>query len=98
MVSQRHSKKEGSLRDLFAKTPGKKTPPGESPLEEDGDTGEQGELVKGEAPLTRSFMKQLFGALRGDFATLKQETAAEVNKLKHKVIELGQRVDALEQT
>ncbi|KAJ1150618.1 hypothetical protein NDU88_003408 [Pleurodeles waltl] len=91
MAFQSHSKKEGSLRDLFAKTPDKKTPPGEPPLEEGGDTGEQGERMEGEAPLTRSFMEQLFRALCRDFATLKQEIAAEVKELKRKVIETHRR-------
>ncbi|KAJ1189570.1 hypothetical protein NDU88_006314 [Pleurodeles waltl] len=54
--------------------------------------------MDGEAPLTRSFMEQLFEALSGDFATLKQEIAAEVKELKREVIELGQRVDTLEQS
>ncbi|KAJ1186038.1 hypothetical protein NDU88_002823 [Pleurodeles waltl] len=76
--------------DLFAKTPAKKTPSGEPPLEEGGDTGEQGESVEGEAPLTRSFMEQLFRALHRDFATLKQEIAAEVKELKREVVELEQ--------
>ncbi|KAJ1189146.1 hypothetical protein NDU88_005897 [Pleurodeles waltl] len=82
MTSQRHSKKEGSLKDLFAKPPTKKTMPGESPVVEGGDVGDKGERGEGEAPLTRSFMEQLFGALRGDFATLKQEIAAEGRELK----------------
>ncbi|KAJ1131101.1 hypothetical protein NDU88_009444 [Pleurodeles waltl] len=43
-------------------------------------------------------MEQLFGALRWDFATLKQEIVAEVKELKREVIELGQQVDTLEQT
>ncbi|KAJ1090914.1 hypothetical protein NDU88_004042 [Pleurodeles waltl] len=98
MASQRHSKKEGSLRDLFAKTSAKEIPPGESLLEEGSDTGDQGERVEGEAPLTRFFMEQLFGALRRDFATLKQKIPAEVKELKCEVVELGQQVGPLEQT
>ncbi|KAJ1114206.1 hypothetical protein NDU88_002445 [Pleurodeles waltl] len=42
-------------------------------------------------------MDQLFRALHWDFATLKQEIAAEVKELKRKVVELRQRVDTLEQ-
>ncbi|KAJ1082875.1 hypothetical protein NDU88_003038 [Pleurodeles waltl] len=42
-------------------------------------------------------MEQLFGTLRGDFAPLKQEIAAEVKEMKQEVIELGQRIDTLEQ-
>ncbi|KAJ1215326.1 hypothetical protein NDU88_002935 [Pleurodeles waltl] len=64
---------------------------------EGGDAGDQGECGDGEAPLTRSFMEQLFGALGGDFATLKQEIEAEVKELKQEDVELGQRVDTLEQ-
>ncbi|KAJ1082901.1 hypothetical protein NDU88_003062 [Pleurodeles waltl] len=90
-------KKEGYLKDLFAKTPVKKALPGEPPVMEGGDAVDQGVRGDGEAPLTRSFMEQLFGALRGDFATLKQEIAAEVKELKREVVELGQRVDTPEQ-
>ncbi|KAJ1217077.1 hypothetical protein NDU88_004672 [Pleurodeles waltl] len=64
---------------------------------EGGDAVDQVVRGDGEAPLTRSFMEQLFGALRGDFATLKQEIAAEVKELKREVIKLGQLVDTLEQ-
>ncbi|KAJ1092493.1 hypothetical protein NDU88_005603 [Pleurodeles waltl] len=84
-------------RDLFAKTPVKKIPPSESPLEECGDPRDQRERVEGEVPFTRSFMEQLFGALYGDYATLKQEITAEVKELKLEVFELGQRVYTLEQ-
>ncbi|KAJ1090849.1 hypothetical protein NDU88_003977 [Pleurodeles waltl] len=94
MASQRHSKKEGPL----CQDPARKMPQGEPSLEEDVVTGEQGERMDGEAPLTRSFMEQLFRALRGDFATLKQEIAEEVKELKRDVVELGQRVDTLEQS
>ncbi|KAJ1157080.1 hypothetical protein NDU88_009795 [Pleurodeles waltl] len=70
MTSQRHNKKEGSLKDLFAKIPVKKVLPGELPVMEGGDAVDRGVLGDGETPLTRSFMEQLFGALRGDFAKL----------------------------
>ncbi|KAJ1149590.1 hypothetical protein NDU88_002397 [Pleurodeles waltl] len=94
MASQRHNKKEGSLKDLINKTPAKKA----LPSAEGGDMIEPGTLGDGEAPLTRTFMEQLFGSLREDFATLKQEIAAEVKELKREVVDLGQRVDTLEQT
>ncbi|KAJ1157041.1 hypothetical protein NDU88_009756 [Pleurodeles waltl] len=51
----------------------------------------------GKAPITRAFMEQLLGAFCEDFATLKQEIAAEVKDLKRDVANLGQRVDTLEQ-
>ncbi|KAJ1169268.1 hypothetical protein NDU88_001174 [Pleurodeles waltl] len=72
MTSQRHNKKEGSLKDLFKKTPTKKAPPVEPPAMEGGELVDLGTQGDGEAPLTRSFMEQLFGSLRGDFAALKQ--------------------------
>ncbi|KAJ1217415.1 hypothetical protein NDU88_005009 [Pleurodeles waltl] len=59
---------------------------------------ESSQLEGREAPLTRTFMEQLFGSLHGDFATLKQEIAAEVKDLKREVTDLGQRVDTLQQT
>ncbi|KAJ1098139.1 hypothetical protein NDU88_003255 [Pleurodeles waltl] len=48
----------------------------------------------GEAPLRRTFMEQLFGSLREDFATLKWEIAED---LRREVTDLGQHVDTLEQ-
>ncbi|KAJ1083195.1 hypothetical protein NDU88_003355 [Pleurodeles waltl] len=97
MASQRHTKKEGSLRDLFAKTPAKKARPDEPPVIE-GDAAKSQEVQGGgDAPLTRSFMEHLFGTLHGDFDTLKQEIAADVKEIKREVVELGQRIDTLEQ-
>ncbi|KAJ1084168.1 hypothetical protein NDU88_004320 [Pleurodeles waltl] len=97
MTSQRHTKKEGSLRDLFAKTPAKKVLPDKPQVMEDGETVTQRVQEGGDAPLTRPFMEQLFGTLLGDFATLKQEIVAEVKEMKQEVMELGQRIDTLEQ-
>ncbi|KAJ1158866.1 hypothetical protein NDU88_011539 [Pleurodeles waltl] len=62
-----------------------------------GETAEPRPSEHGEVPLTRKFMEQLFGALREDFATLKQEVAADIKDLKRKVADLGQHVDTLEQ-
>ncbi|KAJ1199385.1 hypothetical protein NDU88_003221 [Pleurodeles waltl] len=93
MTSQRHTKKEGSHRELFVKTPAKKLLPDEPPVLEDGETVPQEVQGGRDAPLTRSFMEQLFGTLRRDFATLKQEIAAEVKEMKQEVVELGQWID-----
>ncbi|KAJ1198224.1 hypothetical protein NDU88_002067 [Pleurodeles waltl] len=49
------------------------------------------------APLTRAFMEQLFESLHDDLATLKQEITANIKDLKREVIDLGQRVDTVEQ-
>ncbi|KAJ1145227.1 hypothetical protein NDU88_011518 [Pleurodeles waltl] len=98
MASERHNKNDGSLKDLFIKTPTKKvTPPG-VPATEGLETAEPGPLEGGEATLTRTAMEQLFGSLREDFATLKQEIGAEVKDLKREVVDLGQRIDTLEWT
>ncbi|KAJ1157241.1 hypothetical protein NDU88_009956 [Pleurodeles waltl] len=98
MASQRHNKKEGSLKDLFNKTPAKKaTPPG-VPATEEGETVERGPSEGGKVPLTRAFMEQLFGSLRGDFVILKQEIAADVKDLKGEVVDVGQCMDTLERT
>ncbi|KAJ1150805.1 hypothetical protein NDU88_003594 [Pleurodeles waltl] len=98
MASQKHSKNEGSLRDLFAKTPAKRM--GQSgPQEPEGgdETGPAPSEGDG-TPLTRAFMEQLFGSLREDFAMLKRDIAAYIKDLKKDVIDLGQRVDSVEQT
>ncbi|KAJ1142747.1 hypothetical protein NDU88_009060 [Pleurodeles waltl] len=50
-----------------------------------------------EAPQTRTFIEQLFGSLRENFANLKQEIAAEVKELKREVVDLGQ-IDTLKRT
>ncbi|KAJ1181940.1 hypothetical protein NDU88_007139 [Pleurodeles waltl] len=82
MASQRHSKNEGSLKDLFNKTPAKKTAPPGTLAREGGEMAEPSLSEGREAPFIRTFMEQLFGSLREDFATLRQEIAAEVKDLK----------------
>ncbi|KAJ1151005.1 hypothetical protein NDU88_003792 [Pleurodeles waltl] len=42
-------------------------------------------------------MEQLFESLRDDLATLKQEITADIKDLKREVLDLGQRVDTVEQ-
>ncbi|KAJ1155429.1 hypothetical protein NDU88_008159 [Pleurodeles waltl] len=98
MASQTHRKKEGSLRDLFAKTPAKRmAQSGPQEPEGDDETGPAPSEVDG-APLTRAFMEQLFGSLREDFAMLKRDIVADIKDLKKEVIDLGQCVDLVEQT
>ncbi|KAJ1143771.1 hypothetical protein NDU88_010075 [Pleurodeles waltl] len=81
MKSQIHNKKEGSLNELFNKTPTMRLSPVEPQATEDGVLVDQGTQGDGEASLTRSFMEQLFGSLHEDFVTLKQEIAAELRVL-----------------
>ncbi|KAJ1143018.1 hypothetical protein NDU88_009330 [Pleurodeles waltl] len=71
MASQKHSKKEGSLKDLFAKTPAKRTPQSGLPDAGCRDAAEPGLPEHDGAPLMREFMEELFGCLRDDLATLK---------------------------
>ncbi|KAJ1129532.1 hypothetical protein NDU88_007900 [Pleurodeles waltl] len=101
MTSQRHSKKEGSLKDLFNnfnKTPAKKAAQSGTPEVEGGEAAGPGPSEGDGAPLMRAFMEQLFRSLHVDFATLKQEIAADIKDLKREVVDLGQRVDTIEQT
>ncbi|KAJ1173383.1 hypothetical protein NDU88_005219 [Pleurodeles waltl] len=98
MTSQRHSKKEGSLKDIFNKIPAKKVAQPGTPEAEDGEAAGPGPSEDDGAPLTRAFMEQLFRSLREDFATLKQEIAADIKELKREVVDLGQHVDTIEQT
>ncbi|KAJ1119388.1 hypothetical protein NDU88_007574 [Pleurodeles waltl] len=98
MASQRHNKKEGSLKDLFNKAPAKEANPSGVPATEGGETTEPVRSEGKKALLTRMFMEQLCGSLHEDFATLKQEVAAEVKDLKREVVGLGQRMDMLERT
>ncbi|KAJ1083877.1 hypothetical protein NDU88_004032 [Pleurodeles waltl] len=56
MASQRHSKKEGSVKDVFNKTPAKKMAPPGTLVTEGGDMAESTLSKGGEAPLTRTFM------------------------------------------
>ncbi|KAJ1130364.1 hypothetical protein NDU88_008717 [Pleurodeles waltl] len=97
-ATQRHGKKEGSLKDLFNKTPAKKTVLPGTPVRQGGEVGETSQAEGAEVPLTRTFMEQLFESLCEEFATRKEEIAAEVKDVRREVIELGQRVDTLEQT
>ncbi|KAJ1129299.1 hypothetical protein NDU88_007670 [Pleurodeles waltl] len=97
MASQKDSKKEDSLKDLFAKTPAKRMAQ-TGPLEAGyGDAAGPGLLESDGALLTRAFMEQLFESLREDLATLKREIAADIKDLKREVIDLGKRVDTVEQ-
>ncbi|KAJ1117707.1 hypothetical protein NDU88_005904 [Pleurodeles waltl] len=98
MASQRHSKKEDSLKHLFNKTTAKKMVPPGTPVTEGREVAELSQSECGQASLTRTFVEQLFGSLCEDFATLKQEIAAEVKDLKREVIDLGQGVETLEHT
>ncbi|KAJ1082951.1 hypothetical protein NDU88_003112 [Pleurodeles waltl] len=91
MVSQCSTKKDGPLKDLFAKTPVKK-----ADLHKDNPTT-TGDMDEEAAPFTLFFLEQLFGVLRDDFVTLKQEIATEVKDLRRDMGELGHRVDSLEQ-
>ncbi|KAJ1120361.1 hypothetical protein NDU88_008532 [Pleurodeles waltl] len=68
------------------------------PVAEGEEATDMSQVEDWEAPLTRTFMEQLFGSLLEDFATLKREIAAEVKDLRREVTNLGQRVDTLEQT
>ncbi|KAJ1124239.1 hypothetical protein NDU88_002700 [Pleurodeles waltl] len=43
------------------------------------------------SPITKAFLERLFGVLRDDFATLKQEIAADVKDLNSEMAEVGQR-------
>ncbi|KAJ1156027.1 hypothetical protein NDU88_008752 [Pleurodeles waltl] len=43
-------------------------------------------------------MEQLFESLREDLATLKRKIAADIKDLRREVIDLGQRVDTVEQS
>ncbi|KAJ1105409.1 hypothetical protein NDU88_002815 [Pleurodeles waltl] len=94
MASQKHSKKEGSLKDLFTKTPAKKMAQSGAPETECGDVVGPVPSESDGAPLTRALMEQLFSSLRKEFATLKREIAAGIKDLKRELIDLGQRVDA----
>ncbi|KAJ1142606.1 hypothetical protein NDU88_008920 [Pleurodeles waltl] len=85
MASQKHSKKEGSLKDLFTKTPAKKTAQSGAPEVESGDVAWALPLKSDGAPLTRAFIGQLFRSLTDDFATLKQEIAADIKDFKRGV-------------
>ncbi|KAJ1179782.1 hypothetical protein NDU88_005016 [Pleurodeles waltl] len=98
MVIQKQSKKDSSLRDLFAKTPAKKQ---DSTYEVGTDPGggSSGGAVEQDAnPVTKAFIEQLLGVLREDHAALRQEPATTVKELKGEVAELGQRVDMVERT
>ncbi|KAJ1161629.1 hypothetical protein NDU88_002113 [Pleurodeles waltl] len=98
MASQRHSKKEGSLKDLFNKTPAKKVAQSGTPEVAGREAAGPGPSEWVGAPLTRAFMEQLFGSLCEGFATLKQEIVAHIKDLKREVVHLGHHVDTIEQT
>ncbi|KAJ1205253.1 hypothetical protein NDU88_000688 [Pleurodeles waltl] len=98
MTSQRPNKKEGTLKDLFSKPPGKKMDPQQGAPVVDGGA-ESGACPDDDTtPITKAFLEQLFGVLRDDFATLKQEMAADVKDLKMEIAKFGQRMYTVECT
>ncbi|KAJ1093820.1 hypothetical protein NDU88_006911 [Pleurodeles waltl] len=77
MAAQRQGKTGSSLKNLFAKTSAKKQEPtcvGNDAMGEE-DTN----------PVMKAFMEQLFGVLREDLATLRQERATTFKELKGEV-------------
>ncbi|KAJ1139926.1 hypothetical protein NDU88_006288 [Pleurodeles waltl] len=98
MASQKHSKKERSLKDLFAKTPAKRMAQSGPQEPEGGDETGPAPSEGDGAPLTKAFMEQLFGSLHEDFAELKLDIVAGIKDLKKEVIDLGQWLDLVEQT
>ncbi|KAJ1134831.1 hypothetical protein NDU88_001277 [Pleurodeles waltl] len=98
MASQRHTKKEGPLKDSFARTSSKKLDPTTNLVVEGGTVTGQGSSESDNSPITKAFLEQLFGVLRGDFATLKQEIATEVKDLRRDIGDLGHQMDLLERT
>ncbi|KAJ1167339.1 hypothetical protein NDU88_007731 [Pleurodeles waltl] len=98
MALQRHNKKEGTLKERFAKRPSKKLESPQGKVAKGSGTGSGEHMEEDTAPITRSFLEQLFEVLREDFATLRQEIATEVKDLKRDVTELGQRIDRVKRT
>ncbi|KAJ1147945.1 hypothetical protein NDU88_000786 [Pleurodeles waltl] len=97
MASQRHNKKEVSIKVPFTKTPAKKIDPPQEKATDTGAIEEAKGLDSDNTPITKSLLEQLFG-FSDSFATLKQEIATEIKDLKREVVDLGQRVNALERT
>ncbi|KAJ1194514.1 hypothetical protein NDU88_003802 [Pleurodeles waltl] len=100
MAGRSTHKNDASIRDLLTKPVGKKVDQHEEttsqePLSADGDaTGVVGDAVS----VKRAFLETLFGALRTDIATLKQDSTADITSLPKGMTELGDRVSSLEQT
>ncbi|KAJ1135879.1 hypothetical protein NDU88_002308 [Pleurodeles waltl] len=96
-TGEKQSKDEGSFKDLFAKTPAKRTAQTELPEAGCRDAVGPGLPEHDGAPWTRGFMEQLFESLRADLPTLKQEITADIKDLKREVLDLGRCVDTVEQ-
>ncbi|KAJ1103833.1 hypothetical protein NDU88_001254 [Pleurodeles waltl] len=75
VATQKQSKKDSNLRDLFAKTLAKKQDlTRELGLDPRGSSSE-GTVDENANPVTKAFMEQLFGTLREDLAALRKELA-----------------------
>ncbi|KAJ1210016.1 hypothetical protein NDU88_005384 [Pleurodeles waltl] len=96
MATQKQSKNDSNLRDLFAKTPAKKQDPTRELHSDPGGGSGDGTVEEDANPVTKAFMEQIFGTLRENLAALRQELATTVKELKGEVTELGQRVDTVE--
>ncbi|KAJ1104157.1 hypothetical protein NDU88_001572 [Pleurodeles waltl] len=98
MASQCQNKKEGTLEDLFSKTPAKKLDPLQRKLLT-AKGAERGASPEDDAaPITKAFLERLLRVLCDNFATLKQEIAAEVKDLKREMAKVGQRLDPVKRT
>ncbi|KAJ1190555.1 hypothetical protein NDU88_007293 [Pleurodeles waltl] len=98
MVAQRHGKKEGTLKELFVKSPVKKQEHSQG-AETDVRGSRSGEQVEEDTtPMTKSFLEHLFVGLQEDLASLRQKITTTAKELKREVAELEQRVDTVECT
>ncbi|KAJ1157417.1 hypothetical protein NDU88_010130 [Pleurodeles waltl] len=98
MGSQHHNKKEGTIKDLFSKTPAKKLDPLQGRLLDSNGVDCRGCPAEDTTPKTKASVEQLFSVLRQDFATLKQKIAADGKDLIREVTELGQQINTVECT
>ncbi|KAJ1188658.1 hypothetical protein NDU88_005417 [Pleurodeles waltl] len=99
MAGPRSKKKDASIRDLLTKKPGKKIDQLGKVTQSEQLTTLDTVVSPNDAELvTLTFLEALFGALRSDIATLKQDLIKDIQGLKKDINELGDRADTLKGT
>ncbi|KAJ1138032.1 hypothetical protein NDU88_004423 [Pleurodeles waltl] len=100
MAAHKGHKKDSNVKDLLSKVSAKKHDPHREGLEDDLSRPASVTVTHVtddlKAPITRTFLEYLFGALRHDFMSLCQELLADLKIVHHDLNDLCTRASSVE--